>query len=47
MERMEANDDLMWCTKSFISDSSVRLIIDDHLCEETAVERWVPQGSPV
>lgn len=42
MERMGADGHLMRMTKSFISNSSVGLVINRQLCKEIAVEIGVP-----
>lgn len=47
MENMDADDELMRWTESFMLDRIVSLVIHRHLCEEIAVETRVSQGSPV
>lgn len=47
MESMDIDDNLMRWTQSFMSNRSVRLVIDAHQCLEVEVETGVRQGSPV
>lgn len=47
MEVQGADGDLVRCTRLFISERLVRLVVDSHLCEAVGVETGVPQRSPV
>lgn len=44
---MDANDNLIRWTESFMLNRSMSRVIKSHLCEEMTVETKVPQRSPV